>query len=136
MTLPDGIGAEITAVLARWPEAARRYAEALFDLIQAEAAAQQVGPLAVSLKWGQPSFAPRAARTGTPIRLHWAAKVPEHLQVLVHCQTSLVKTWRDAMPVLTYDSNRAILLPLARPVPTHDLRRCIAQALTYHQSGT
>ncbi|MGP6089365.1 hypothetical protein [Antarctobacter jejuensis] len=135
MAASDVTGPEVAAVLAQWPEAARGQAEALFELIHAEAAAQQVDPLSVSLKWGQPSLTPEAARTGTPIRLHWVAKVPEHLQVLVHCQTSLVETWRDAVPGLTYDGNRAILLPLGRPLPVDDLRRCFAQALTYHRSG-
>ncbi len=136
MTATRRIVPDVDRALEQWPEPARRQAESLIDLIQQEADAQQVGPLVMSLKWGQPSFVPKAARVGTPVRLHWAESSPEHLQVLVHCQTSLVETWRDAVPGLHYDGNRAILLPLDASLPTDDLRRCIAQAMTYHRRGT
>ncbi|MCT4608965.1 MAG: hypothetical protein N4A70_07125 [Pelagimonas sp.] len=127
---------EIAAVWDAYPEDARSTAQQLRGLIYEEARQQDVGPILESVKWGQASFVPKARRTGTAIRLHWSEKAPEQFHLLVHCQTQLVETWREALPHLTYEGNRALQLPLARALPMNDLRRCVAMALTYHRSRT
>ena len=50
----------------------------------------------------------------------------------MHCQTTLVDTFRSLHPELRYAGNRAILIPLDEPLPREAVARCIAIALTYH----
>lgn len=108
----------------------------LRDIIRAAAEASDTAPLEESLKWGQPSFAP-TTRKGTPIRLSWSPKAPERVEMLVHCQTSLVDAWRHRFgDLFDYDGTRAVHIPLGRPLPEEALHIMAVMALTYHQRKT
>ena len=119
--------------IAAWPSNARAAAKSISQMIREEAEDAKVGPLTETLKWGEPSFLTEATKAGTTVRLAWKPKKAEVLQVLVHCQTSLIDDWRGRFPDLTFDGNRALLLPLDRALPEPDLRLCLRAALTYHK---
>jgi len=63
----------------------------------------------------------------------------ERYALYVHCQTTLVSTFRQLYrDQLTFGGNRSILLEADRPLSKAAkaaLRHCIALALTYHRSG-
>ena len=60
----------------------------------------------------------------------------ERYALYVHCQTTLVSTFRELYrDALTFGGNRSILMDADAPLPKEPLRHCIALALTYHRSG-
>ncbi len=118
---------------ASLPQHARTHLENLRDIIRAAAEASGTAPLEESLKWGQPSFAP-PKRKGTPIRLSWSQKTPDRVDLLVHCQTTLVDAWRHRFGELfEYSGTRAVHIPLGTPLPEEALHIMAVMALTYHR---
>ena len=118
------------------PKEAREALYSLRDIIRAAAEASGTTPLEESFKWGQPSFAP-AKRKGTPIRLSWSQKAPDRVEMLVHCQTSLVDAWRHRLgDLFDYDGTRAVHISLEKHLPEEALHIMAVMALTYHQRKT
>ena len=115
------------------PQAARKPIAALRALILETAAElDKVGPLTETLKWGEPAYLTGKPRTGTTIRLGWN-ETGSAISLYVHCQTTLIKEWRDLYePELTFIGNRELRLPTDQALPTAALKHCIALALTYH----
>ncbi|MEC8195122.1 MAG: hypothetical protein VX228_02095 [Pseudomonadota bacterium] len=73
-------------------------------------------------------------RAGTPIRLSWSQKSPDRVDLLVHCQTTLVDAWRHRFgEVFEYSGTRAVHIPLGQPLPEEALHIMAVMALTYHQ---
>lgn len=124
----------VAAVVAVYPERAQAHFGVLRGHIFDAAERLQAGPMTETLKWGEPAYLTPITGAGTTIRLTWKPRVPEMLQMLVHCQTSLVEHWRNRFPDLKYDGNRAVNLPLSEALPMHLLDPCIAMALTYHRT--
>ena len=94
-----------------------------------------VGPLEETLKWGQPSYLTTQSGTGTTIRIDRIKSKPGRYAMYVHCQTSLLPTYRELYPEeLRFDGNRCIEFNLCEEPPTGPLRHCIGLALTYHRS--
>ena len=124
----------VTNTIAAWPAPAQALAETVAALIHEEAVSAEVGPLTETLKWGEPSFLTETTKAGTTIRLAWKPKKPNVLQLLVHCQTTLIDDWRSRFPDLHFDGNRALLLALDTPLPEPELRLCLRSALTYHKA--
>lgn len=120
-------------VLDACPAAARQAVTALRTLILETAAELDgVGPLTETLKWGEPAYLTEKPRTGTTIRLGWDER-GSTLSLYVHCQTTLIKEWRDLYePELTFIGNRELSLPTDQALPHAALKHCIAMALTYH----
>lgn len=117
---------------ASLPPDARNALFSLRDIIRAAAEASGTAPLEESLKWGQPSFAP-TKRKGTPIRLSWSQKAPDRVEMLVHCQTTLVEAWRHKFgDLFAYSGTRAVHIPLGAPLPEEALHIMAVMALTYH----
>lgn len=125
--------AEVARVFAGFPGPVRARLETLRGLILAVAAATDgVGPLTETLKWGEPAYRGLSLRRGTTIRLGWPKTDPARVAVYVNCRTTLVATWRALFAdSLAFAGNRAILLPVAGPVPEDEVAQCIAMALTY-----
>ena len=130
---------ELGPVYAQFPPPARRALKQLRQLIYATAAADpRIGTLTETLKWSEPAFLTNETQSGTTVRCGWKAKAPHEIALYVHCQTNLIETFRtlyanDASDeVLRFDGNRAIVMPLAQPLPTEPLKRMIHAALTYH----
>jgi hypothetical protein len=126
---------DIADVFAAYPPAVRRKLMAVRRLIFATAAATEgVGPLTETLKWGEPAYLTEASKSGSTIRLGWKPKAPERYALHVHCQTTLVDSYRTLFAdELAFEGNRAVVLQVADPVPEAPLARCIAMALTYHR---
>jgi hypothetical protein len=138
----DGIAdPAVAAVFAAYPTRTKAKLLALRRLILETAAATPgVGAIQETLKWGQPSYLTAETRSGSTIRIDrvkpQAGEDGERCALYVHCQTTLVSTFRQLYrDALTFGGNRSILLDTDRPLPKTELKHCIALALTYHRNG-
>lgn len=94
----------------------------------------EIGPLTETLKWGEPAWLPRRPRTGTTVRADALKGSSTHYALYVHCQTSLIETYRRHYPdQFVYDGNRALIFTVRSEPPAEPLAHCIALALTYHR---
>ena len=110
-------------------------AQALFDRLRAlilESARETegVGDLAESLKWGEPSFAPKKPRVGSSVRL--AIRDAETVAMLFICHTHLVDRFRELYPdSFAFEGDRALVFKVGETVPEAETKHCVAMALTY-----
>lgn len=123
----------VAKALDACPAAARKHVSAVRTLILETAAELDgVGPPTETLKWGEPAYLTEKPRTGTTIRLGWD-EAGSAISLYVHCQTTLIKEWRDLYePELTFIGNRELRLPTDQTLPKAALKHCVAMALTYH----
>ena len=114
--------ARVAATLAR-----------LRDLVfETAAETADVGELAESLKWGEPSYTPKRPRTGSSVRI--AATKDGRVAAYFICHTHLIDRFRERYgEVLAFEGNRAILLDPSLPLPEPELKHCFAMALTWHR---
>ncbi len=132
--MPDAVA----AAFAGFPAIAQRKLLQVRKLIYSTAAGNsQIGPLVETLKWGQPAYLPQKPRTGTTVRLGFTDKTPDRIQMFVHCQTTLIDTYRTILgsepgDVLSFEGNRAIVIAIKPALPTAPLALCIDAAFTYH----
>jgi hypothetical protein len=130
----------VEAVFDAYPKRTKAKLLALRKLILETAAKTPgVGALDETLKWGQPSYLTNQTRSRSTIRIDrvkpQAGDGRERYALYVHCQTTLVSTFRELYrDALTFGGNRSILMDADRPLPKAALRHCIALALTYHRS--
>ncbi len=99
-------------------------------IVQTAASLPEVGEVQDTVKWGQRSFLPVKPRTGTTIRI--AACDDDHVALYVHCQTTLIETFKTLFPEFCYEGNRAMIFAVDQPLPEQELTVCISAALTYH----
>lgn len=123
----------VADAFAACPAPLRERALKLRDLIFGAAADADTGPLTETLKWGEPSYAPKKPRTGTAVRIGWDEEGGA-LSLFVHCQTKVAEDWRaqyeDTLQII---GNRELRLSAKGRLPRAALKHCIAMALTYHQ---
>lgn len=94
----------------------------------------EIGPLTETLKWGEPAWLPKRPRTGTTVRADALKGSATRYALYVHCQTSLIETYRRHYPgEFSYDGNRALVFSTEFEPPAGPLAHCIALALTYHR---
>lgn len=126
--------ADVADKFASYPEPLRERMLALRQLILDTAAKTNgVGRIAETLKWGQPSYLTPETGSGTTVRID--AHRSGGVAIFVHCQTSLIASFRAHYPELNYEGDRAIVLgdtALDAPAIAH----CVAMALTYHARKT
>jgi hypothetical protein len=92
-----------------------------------------VGEITETTKWNEPAYLTSKPKSGTTIRIDWKAKDPDHLGLYVSCNTTLIETYRSMFGnTLTFEGNRAILIPNNEPLPKKELMLCIRMALRYH----
>jgi len=127
---------EVEAVFAAYPEDVRRKLLALRQLIFDTAAGiKEAGLIEETLKWGQPSYLTSQSKSGTTLRIDQIKSAPGYYGLFVHCQTSLLETFRALYPdALAYDGKRCIRFAVDEEPPRKVLTDCIARALTYHLS--
>lgn len=113
-----------------FPAAAKHRFLQLRELIHETASAAVISDIQESLKWGEPSY---QSPQGSPIRIDWKPNSPDVLGVYFHCSTRLVSTFRELFPAMSYEGNRAILIPLSDDWPLDELRLCFDLALRYHR---
>ncbi len=125
--------AEVEAVFASYPEGPRarllELRQLVFDVADG---LPGVGPVLETLKWGEPAYLTPTSRAGSTLRIGWKAQRPEYYSMFVHCQTSLVDTFRLSFPELHCVDDREVRFHASAPVPAA-ARACIALALTYHK---
>ena len=115
-----------------YPSAAQQALLQLREMIFELCKQHQLGAVEESLKWGEPSF---SVKHGSPVRIDWKPKHPEHCCVFFNCKTRLVDTFRELFGTDThtlFQGNRAILLSIEQPLPEAMLKQCLLMALTYH----
>jgi len=121
------------AVFTRYSEPIRSRLLALRKLILDTARKTEgVGALEEALKWGQVSYLTSESNSGSTIRIDQVKSNRGQYAMYFHCQTSLVETFRELYPELSFIGNRAILLDASEKLPEAELRHCVALALTYH----
>jgi len=132
-TVPE-MPREVAAAFAAFDKPVERKLLQIRNLIYRTAAANSdIGPLQETLKWGQPSYLPTKTRVGTTVRLGYSDKTPNDVLMFVHCQTTLVDTYRTlAGDALRFEGNRAIAIDRKGALPKNALALCIDAALTYH----
>ena len=97
----------------------------------------QVGQIEETLRWGQPSYLTTQTKSGTTIRIDQIKSKPGQYGMFVHCQTSLLSTYRELFPdALDYDGKRCIRFKVMEDPPEQVLRNCIALAPTYHLNSS
>lgn len=124
--------AEVADVFTACPPRVRSRLLRLRDLIfETAAATDGVGEIEETLKWGEPSYLTSRPRSGTTIRIA-PTKDANDYALYVHCQTSLVATFRTHYPNLRYEGKRAIHFRADEQIDEAAVRHCVALALTYH----
>jgi hypothetical protein len=92
-----------------------------------------IGDLIETLKWREPAYLPKKPRTGTTIRINAVRGSHDRYALYVHCQTSLIETFKIIYPdAFSFEGNRALLFDVKDQIPEQPLKHCIAMALTYH----
>ncbi len=124
------LNAEVEAVIATYPDAAKEKFLVLRNLVFEVAQELCVADLTECLKWGEPSY---TCKGGSTLRIHWKPGSPEQIGIFFHCQTRLVETFRELYPQGTYEGNRAFVLGLAQPIPARQVKHCIQLSLVYHK---
>ena len=92
----------------------------------------EVGPIEESLKWGQPSYAPKKSRVGTPIRIHWLKSAPDYYAIYFNCNSSMVRQIKKRHgDLFDYRGRRAIAFSEDEQIPVEAVEDSIRLALTY-----
>jgi hypothetical protein len=125
---------KVSRVFSAYPAPVRKKLTKLRDLIFSTAKRTPgVGALEETLKWGQPSYLTTETKSGSTIRLDAIPAIPGSYALYVHCQTTLVETFKEKFgPTFHYEGNRALIFSASDKIPETKLRECIAMALTYH----
>lgn len=134
MTAPP-VPEPLVLALSRYSEPAQARLLEIREIIFAVAAETEgVGALTETLKWGEPAYLTEASKIGTTIRLGATRSAPNECAVLFNCRTTLVETFRTHFSdVFTFEGNRALIVPVAGPLPHGPLALCLCAALTYHR---
>jgi Domain of unknown function (DU1801) len=111
------------------PALAAQFAPLRQLIVETAAALPQVGVLEESLKWGEPSYTPQKKNTGSSVRI--APRKDGRVALHFICHTGLLDEFRELYPHLEFEGKRGIIVDLAKPLPTEELRHCIGLALTY-----
>jgi hypothetical protein len=102
-------------------------------IFETAASTRGVGALLETLKWGEPAYVTVETGSGTMVRIDWKKKQPDHCAIYFHCQTKLVSAFRTLFPQdFEFEGNRALLIPLDKPLRKSAISYCVAAALTYH----
>ena len=123
----------VARIFDAYPRPARKKLLAIRALIFDTAARTKgVGALEETLKWGQPSYLTSETLSGSTIRIDGIKGDGTRCAVYFICHTNLVERLRDLYgDKLRFEGNRGIVLDVKEPLPTVELRHCIALALTY-----
>jgi hypothetical protein len=126
------VDTNVAAVFDRYPVALREKLLALRSTILDVARQENVGPVAETLKWGQPAYL-TASGSGTTIRIDRDDSNGGSLALYVNCKSSLVGEWRERFPGMAFGGDRSLHLTLDANLGDPRLLMCIADALTYHR---
>ena len=125
---------DVAQVFASYPANIRTRLMKIRTLIFKCAAAEGIGPLTETLKWGEPAYLTLKSKSGSTIRMGWKPSAPDRYAMYFNCRTTLVDTFRTLFPELSFDGNRAIVFDTTSDLPMESLGVCITAALTYHRT--
>jgi len=130
-TVPE-LPPEVEAVFERAPSATQIKLLKLRELIFRTASSiDSIPALSETLKWGEPSYTPPKPQIGSSVRL--AARENGSIALMFICHTHIVEEFRELYPdSLTFEGNRAIVIPSDTAIPESEVSHCIAMALTWH----
>jgi Domain of unknown function (DU1801) len=125
---------EFKRAIAPFAPQARKKLEELHALVMSTAKGLDgVGKISEELRWGQPSFLTPETASGSTIRMDGLRNDPKRVALYFHCQSGLVPQFRELYAdKFTFEKDRAILLPVDKPLPRAELAHCISLALTHH----
>jgi hypothetical protein len=127
--------APLLSVVTPWSDQARATLWACRNIFFDVAQDAGIGPLDETLKWGQPAWRPRRARTGSTLRMGWSAAKPAHLLLFVDCKTDLASRMRDLYPeMVENDGRRQMAVDLDHPLPEQAIAHLAQMTFCYHQS--
>lgn len=121
--------AEVQAAFGAFPEGAARLLLTVRQALLAVADETGAGPLAETLKWGQPAYLTEATGAGTTVRLGLDGGTPA---VFVHCRTRLIEDFRAEFPEAFRTSGRRALY-LDKGFDRAALAIFLGRALTYRR---
>ena len=90
----------------------------------------ETGGLEETFKWGQRSFLPKKNRVGTTVRIDQYGG--DQVAMYVHCQTTLVDSFRAMYPELNYEGKRAVIFNAKKKLPRDTISVLVEEALLYH----
>jgi Domain of unknown function (DU1801) len=124
----------VKEVFESYPAPMRAKLLVLRELIfETAASTPGVGDLDETLKWGEPAYATKQSKSGSPVRIAYKASRPTQYAMYFICHTNLVETFKTMFPNdFKFEGNRAIYFEAADCIPTQELSWCITAALTYH----
>ena len=127
---------DVAAVFQSYPPKIRTKLMFLRQLILETAVAiESVGEIEETLKWGEPSYLTPKSKTGSTIRIDWKKSHKEQYAIYFKCTANLVPAFKDKYSKkFKFDGNRSIVFSLDEEIPIHELKNCIALALTYHRN--
>lgn len=130
----DFASPDVSAKFNTCPAHARRALMSIRDwILELAGEIDGVGPITESLKWGEPAWRPKSG-SGITIRADWKTKTPDQIMIFFDCKTDLIDRTRSLLSAdLTTEGNRAIILPLDRPLPEPAIKTALGWALTYHR---
>ncbi len=119
----------------QYPKATRAKLMMLRQLILDVASqTEEIGSIEETLKWGQISYLTQKPKSGTTIRIDAYNPASEEVALFVHCQTSLVDSFKFMYPdTFAYEGNRAVIFENLSGNQINVLKHLIELALTYHQ---
>ncbi|NIY76940.1 DUF1801 domain-containing protein [Thalassospira sp. HF15] len=133
-TAGDFANPDVSAKFNACPAAARRALMSIRDWVfELADEIDGVGPVGESLKWGEPAWRPKSG-SGITIRADWKPATPDQVMIFFDCKTDLIDCTRSLLSAeLATEGNRAIILPLDRPLPEGAIKTALGWALTYHR---
>ncbi len=121
---------QFTTKMASYPDLVQGKMNFLRSLVHQTAEEIGISKLEETLRWGEPSF---VTKKGSTLRMDWKAKSPTEYAMYFSCSTRLVETFKRVFgDDFNYEGKRALIFDLNAPLPTADLKRCIAATLRYH----
>ena len=127
--------AQVAAVFDSWEPAVRLPLLHLRQrILEVAAQTDGVGPLAETLKWGEPAWLPARPAVGTTLRINRLKGSNTGYALFVPCQSGLIPTFAQHYPgTFAFQGHRAIVLDAGTAIAEQPLRHCIALALTCHR---
>jgi hypothetical protein len=134
MDQPNFANKEIAAKFETCPANARQALLSIRDwIVELAGEIDGVGPVTESLKWGEPAWRPKSG-SGITIRADWKPATPDQVMIFFDCKTDLIDRTRSLLSAdLATEGNRAVILPLDRPLPEDAIKTALGWALTYHR---
>lgn len=121
-------------IFRSYPESARAKMMKLRELIFSVARSQSnIGDIEEVIKWGEPSYATSASKSGSTVRIDWKDTSPDYYYLYVNCKTQLINVFKDLYgDAFDYVGTRSLRFHINEDIPLQALRHCIELALTYN----